>query len=30
LAGEGVVKRLTKAEMQLFESGAYLQPPSRR
>jgi DNA-binding MurR/RpiR family transcriptional regulator len=30
LAGEGVVKKLTQAEMQLFESGAYLQPPARR
>lgn len=25
-----VVERLTRAEMQLFESGAYLQPPGRR
>jgi DNA-binding MurR/RpiR family transcriptional regulator len=25
-----VVERLTRAEMQLFESGAYLQPPARR
>lgn len=25
-----VVERVTRAEMQLFESGAYLQPPARR
>lgn len=25
-----VVERVTRAEMQLFETGAYLQPPSRR
>jgi DNA-binding MurR/RpiR family transcriptional regulator len=30
LAGENVVKRIAEAEMQLFESGAYLQPPAPR
>lgn len=29
-AGRGVVKRIDQAEAQLFESGAYLQPPKTR
>lgn len=30
LAGPDVIERLTRAEMQLFETGAYLQAPARR
>jgi hypothetical protein len=29
-AGSGVVKKVNQVERQLFESGAYLQPPRMR